>query len=270
MKKNSSLINSIRPAPDQGRNQATVVGAGITTGRPYDSKPSNPVGRGPSDLRTSSNALLHCRKPFTMATFNAYTIKADPKAREIAYSLNISILGVQEHRIVHQTQLEFHKIEEHHLITSSVWRNEAQAAVGGVGLLLCSKVKNALWDVRSYSSWVLSIVFFSNHETTVMVAYSLMNVSSKSVVEEFYDTLRTAICDTPAHNFLCILFDSNARLETEDTRFPFHESTNRNGKYLVGLLVESNLLAVNTCFQKHLGKQQTFQDCGTMAKSQLD
>ena len=135
---------------------------------------------------------------------------------------------------------------------------------------LSSKAKNALCDVRSYSCRVLSAVFAGNPTTTVIVAYSPTNVSDENDVKEFYDTLRAAIHDTSAHNFLTVLGDFNARLGPEDAWLPFHDSTNRNGQYLADLLIENNLLAANTCFQKRLGKRWTFQDRGTKAKRQLD
>ena len=55
-----------------------------------------------------------------------------------------------------------------------------------------------------------------------------------------------------------------------DVRFPYHDATNRNGKYLTDLLTENNLMATNTCFQKRLGKRWTFLDRASLAKRQLD
>ena len=61
-------------------------------------------------------------------------------------------------------------------------------------------------------------------------------MADENVVEDFYDTLRAAIYDTPAHNFLCILGDFKAFLGPEDARFPYHESTNRIGEQGITLL----------------------------------
>ncbi|KAJ8355187.1 hypothetical protein AAFF_G00088010, partial [Aldrovandia affinis] len=69
-------------------------------------------------------------------------------------------------------------------------------------------------------------------------------------VEKFYEDLATAVRDVPAHNFLAILGDFNARLGPEDARFPYHDSTNRNGAYLTALLMEHELLPANTMFGK--------------------
>lgn len=184
--------------------------------------------------------------------------------------MNINILGVQEHRICHESSIEYHVIEGYQLITSSAWRNDAQAAVGGVGILLCETARNSLCSVQSTSPRVMCTTFSGNPATTIIVAYSPTNVAGVAEVEKFYDSLRAAIQDTPKHNFLSILGDFNARLGYEDVRFPYHANTNRNGEYLADLLSEYNLLAANTCFMKRPGKQWTFKDRSTGAKRQLD
>ncbi|KAJ8362609.1 hypothetical protein AAFF_G00367560 [Aldrovandia affinis] len=89
-------------------------------------------------------------------------------------------------------------------------------------------------------------------------------------MERFYDDLRTAIHHVPAHNFLIILGDFNARLGPEDAPFTYHTNTNRNGEHLAALLTEHELLAANTLFRKRMGKRWTFQDRATSMRRQLD
>ena len=74
------------------------------------------------------------------------------------------------------------------MITSSAWRNDAQAAVGGVGLLLSPKTKKTLCNVFSYSERVLLADFSGSLATTVIIAYSPTNVSPETEVKSFYDT----------------------------------------------------------------------------------
>ena len=45
---------------------------------------------------------------------------------------NISVIGIQEHRRIHDEEIKFEYIDNHLLITSSAWRNTAQAALVGV------------------------------------------------------------------------------------------------------------------------------------------
>ena len=104
-----------------------------------------------------------------------------------------------------------------------------------------------------------------------MCVYSPTNVAHHATeVEEFYIALRSAIQQTPAHNFLVILEDFNARLGPEDAPFPYHSSTNTNGEHLSALLMEQGLLAANTLFRKRMGKRWTFRDRGTNVLRQLD
>ena len=74
------------------------------------------------------------------------------------------------------------------MITSSAWRNDTQAAVGGVGLLLSLKTKKTLYNVFSYSERVLLADFLGSPATTVIFAYSPTNVSPATEVESFYNT----------------------------------------------------------------------------------
>ena len=83
-----------------------------------------------------------------MGTFNASTVREVARLVELAHCAEergVEILGVQEHRRVHtDDQIVYHKVERCTFITSSAWRNEAQAATGGVGLLLGSRARKAL------------------------------------------------------------------------------------------------------------------------------
>ena len=81
--------------------------------------------------------------------------------------------------------------------------------------------------------------------------------------------LATAVPIVPAHNFLAILGDFNARLGRSVAPYTYHEDTNRNGACLASLLLEQELLPVNAMFRKRMGKRWTFQD-PTGAKRQLD
>ena len=60
---------------------------------------------------------------------------------------HISIIGIQEHRRIHDEEVKFQQIDNHMLITKSAWRNKAQAATGGVGILLASAAEKVLSDV---------------------------------------------------------------------------------------------------------------------------
>ncbi|ELT89219.1 hypothetical protein CAPTEDRAFT_186251 [Capitella teleta] len=201
--------NPILPAAGVRRRTAgdcSTSHATITGGWRDDEGSSNPSGREPSDNSTASNALLRCKKPFTMATFNANTVREEGRARELAHCFkqcNIDILGIQEHRRVH--------VEE--------TQNLSQAAVGGVGLMLSPKARKALRTVTPITERILVAEYDSNPVTTVIVIYSPTNVAPVEEAEAFYEKLGEIIRDVPAHNFLAVLGDFNARLGPEDALY---------------------------------------------------
>ena len=136
--------------------------------------------------------------------------------------------------------------------------------------MLGSKARKALLKVRSINERILIAEFDGNPKTTVIVVYSPTNCADESKVEEFYNALRNTINDVPAHNFLVVLGDFNARLGPEYVPFPYHDKTNRNGGFLGELMVECGLLAANTQFQKRPGKLWTHKNKGSGQTTQLD
>ena len=276
-------VNRILPAAGVRRNHLADSSTRRTTYEVQDIDEDASVNRLRREVSEGSTAvlpnraLLRCRKPVIMASFNANTARTDEDAIEIAYcaeSCGIDILGIQEHRRVHdedqKEDIKFEKVESYHLLTSSAWRNESQASQGGVGLLLSNKAKRALRSIESISERILLAEFESNPVTTVIVAYSPINTSAVEKAESFYDTLKSVIRDVPAHNFLVVLGDFNARLGRDNVPYSFHENTNRNGGFLAELLIENELLASNTQFKKRPGKMWTFRDRATGDLRQLD
>lgn len=267
---NKVIPNPILPAAGVRKNIAADGGAGPPPGGRYDDRTSNPQGRVLSDHSTPSNALMHWRRPFVMGTFNACTVREDARLEELAYCAEereVEILGVQEHRRVHTDDwIVYHRVERCTFITASAWRNEAKAATGALG----SRARKALRRVCHHTDRILNAEFSGNPITTVIVVYSPTNVAPSEEVEKFYEDLTTAVRDVPAHNFLAILGDFNAKIGTDDAPFPFYDSTNHNGTYLTALPMEHDLLAANTMFQKRTDKRWTFQDRASGMLLQLD
>ncbi|KAF3841559.1 hypothetical protein F7725_007421 [Dissostichus mawsoni] len=230
-----------------------------------------PSERG-GDRSTPSNALMRCRRPFVMGTFNACTVREEARLVELAHCAEergVEILGIQEHRRVHtDDRIVYRRVERCTFITASAWRNEAQAATGGVGLMLGPLARKALRRVYHHTDRILIAEFSGNPVTAVIVVYSPTNVAPSEEVEKFYEDLATAVRDVPAHNFLAILGDFNARLGPEDAPYPYHDSTNRNGAYLMALLMEHELLAANTMYTEEVRKRFRQLDKGAEPSSE--
>ena len=127
--------NPILPAPGVSRNPATSTAASRTaTGRQYDDGSVNRDTRlrgEMSDKGRGAGALLRCKSLLRIGTHNVNTIREENRAAELEQQSNtagIDILGVQEHRIIHDDPIEFRKISNSYLVTSRGWRNDVQAS----------------------------------------------------------------------------------------------------------------------------------------------
>ena len=174
--------NPILPAPGVSRNPAVNMEASrADSERQNDDGSTNRSQRGdPSENSRNVKALLRCKSSMQMGTINVNTLRDECKAAELEQRNNlagIEILGVQEHRMIHDDPIEFRKIGTSYLVTSSGWRNDQQSSQGGVGLLLGKKAKKSLLDVKRISKRVMVAVFDGNPKTTVIVIYAPTNTA---------------------------------------------------------------------------------------------
>ena len=225
-------------------------------------KPSS--GRDGADINTTKRKpLLKCKKVIIAATMNTRTISETSRKQELLHSMckqGIDLLGIQEHRIIHNEPIKYEKVPGYTIITSSAWRNEMMAATGGIGIVINDKAMESLSGVESRGDRNLIVNFTGNPKTSVIVTYSPSNEYPGDEIEKYYTDLRGCIKSIPAHNFLLILGDFNASFGKEDARHTMHQNTNRNGKLLLDLIMEKNLVVTNTYFQKRVGKLWTFMD----------
>ena len=209
-------------------------------------------------------STLRPKKIINIASFNIRTGKDNWRICELIHHMdkyNISIIGLQEHRRVHEEEIKYENIDGHLLVTSSAWRNSSQAAIGGVGFLMNRKAEKALCDVTSVTNRILKATFAGNPELTLVTAYSPTNMrQNHDETESFYDSMRDTIDQTPKHNFLAILGDWNAKVSHSHVRFAHDRRTNENGSRLIDLACEKSLCITNTLFQKRKGKLWTFED----------
>ena len=108
---------------------------------------------------------MTCRKEAMVGTFNVRTAREGYKRLEPVTQFlesGMEILGIQEHRIVHQEPIRIEKFKEGAaLVTVSAWRNGAGAATGGVGFLLSRRAYDSVSLIKPYGSRVLTISFNS-------------------------------------------------------------------------------------------------------------
>ncbi|XP_072046990.1 uncharacterized protein [Amphiura filiformis] len=212
---------------------------------------------GVSELsKVSKLKLLKCKKSLYISTLNTRTMSSMHLQEEIcglAKLYNQDIIGIQEHRIVHQDEEIRHQdlYDGYQLVSSSAWRNTGGVSIGGgVGLLLSPKAKRAFLFCNSVSPRILCMTLAGNPRTTVIVTYCPTNVSEERDAEQHFQLLDRTIRQVPAHSFLIVMGDFNGRVGMEYYNFPYHETTNRNGEMLHNLALENDLVITNVCFRK--------------------
>ena len=172
----------------------------VATPRPHqDSRPAPPEPRESvpnQDLspRTTRAVTIegkrHLPQRLTLATFNARTLLAEWRIRELvrlALDLKISILGLQEHRRSSSPDLTLPHGWQFHLAPAS------DLGSGGIGFLLSPSASHALLDVNFLSDRI-GVASFSlrDRRLHVICAHaptSPRTVQDPQVTDSFYDVL---------------------------------------------------------------------------------
>ena len=233
----------------------------------------NPSGRDIADRNRDKGKLklLNFKKDFNISVMNARTIRKKIKREELISHFNkykIDILGIIDHKIVHDDPIEYHEKDNSTLITTSATRNANSTPIGGIGLLLNRTSSASLAEIKLYNSRILVVHFNGNPATTIIVHYA--PVEGDEDATDHYEQLSDITRAIPKHNVLLVIGDCNAHVGPEDALYNFHEKTNDNGKLLLDYSFEANLIIANTRFQKKRGKLFTFMSEMKNRRSQID
>ena len=125
-------------------------------------------------------------------------------------------------------------------------------------MLLSPKACENLINIEKIDERIMVAEFNSNPKLTFIACYSPTNSSDEEEVLKFYQSLKSVVENVPAHNFLTIAGDFNAKLGPEDALFTFDDKTNRNGEMLLDLIDEFNLFSSNNNFMKNKSKLWSF------------
>ena len=141
------------------------------------------------------------------------------------------------------------------LISCSAWKNNINAAIGGIGILLNKLSYNTLANIDIVSKRIMIVNFNGNPQTFIIVCYSPTNVCDPTEIEFVYENLTFTTRQIPKHNVLIIAGDFNAQLGIQDSfKFALHDESNRNEILLKDYILENNLLCLNTLYQKRKGQ----------------
>ena len=164
----------------------------------------------------TQSKLLKCKKQTIFSTFNVRSLTKISRQQELLQNFskhNLDVLSIQEHRFYHpNSEFQHTSLGKSKLITSSAWKNTQGSTIGGIGILLSLKASNNLLSLKKISDRILVAEFNSNPKVSFLTCYSPTNVSDEAVVDDFYSSLILTLRNIPAHNFLVVAGDFNARL----------------------------------------------------------
>ena len=206
-----------------------------------------------SNRRNRKKHLLHPSQSQRFAQLNCRTLNTLCSREELIKHLNnynIDVLFIQEHRFFHgpdDPEIKTHTLSNYTLFTASAWKNQVNATIGGVGIIIKNHLLSSLISIKKLNTRIVSASFKGNPKTYLISCYSPTNQSPDVEVIEFYDNLGTAALSIPNHGVLVIAGDFNAHLAGP---FSLHPTNNRNGQYLDDFRQQFNLMAVNTFLQK--------------------
>ena len=148
---------------------------------------------------------------------NVRILKDEPKQLELTTNMRnhgIDILGLVDHKITHKANINVQQIHQDVIITSSAWRNNASAAVEGVGVVVRKYAEKTLAEIIKYTDWILVAHFNGSLRTTIIIHYTTSEGNDES--EENYSYLATATTAIPKHNIALVMGDFNAHLGADD------------------------------------------------------
>lgn len=230
---------------------------------------------GVNENATGINKLTRCKKILRISTLNTRTLNGVSKLNEMvahAEKQKLSIVCIQEHRLYHSDiDLKYEEVGKGWtFITSSAWKNTQNSTIGGIGILLSPYAMKSLNSIETITNRIMIATFNGNPKTTVISCYSPTNASDEADVNDFYQQLSSLINSIPKHNLKMICGDMNAKVGTQNSKIlSFNRKSNRNGKLLLDMIEECELVLLNTKFQKRIGKLWTFTYPNGQ-KSQLD
>ena len=183
----------------------------------------------------------------------------------------IDIICIQEHRYIHTEDIKYHETGNGwSLATVSAWKNYANAAVGGVGMLIEPRALKTLNSIEKIQPRMMAATFNGNPRATIISCYSPTNVSEETELVAFYDELSSLVRSIPKHNMLVFWRRHECPIgKNGNNKYNLHNTSNRNGQHLTDFMKEDRLTCLNTNYQKREGKLWTYMYANN-SKPQID
>lgn len=104
---------------------------------------------------------------------------------------------------------------------TSTWKNTQGKIVGGIGILLFPRAADNLLSLTKVSNRIIVAEFNYNPRTNLISWYSPTTVSDEDDVNDFSSSFTRIVLNIPAHIFLIISGDFNAKIGLDNVKFSF-------------------------------------------------
>ena len=126
-------------------------------------------------------------------------------------------------------------------------------------LLSPSAYNSLVGNIVVVNSRIRVANFSGKPATTIICYYNPANFSDDSDVLEFYNTVSEVIKKLPGHTLKVICGNMNAQISPLCCYgFRFTKKTNKNGQFMLGMLITCALIICNTRFQNSNEELWTF------------
>ena len=121
---------------------------------------------GENENKNPHKRLMKGKQEVRVSILNVQTLRTDEKVHELVASaekFSQDIICIQEHRFIHEElATKEHTIGSWKLITCSAWKNSANAAVGGIGILLNTRAYNSISSIEMITNRIMATTFHGN------------------------------------------------------------------------------------------------------------
>ena len=151
------------------------------------------------------------------------TLRSQAKQAELSHLIKangMDIIGLADHKIMHNDFINYKVVNGYLLITSSAWQNNHNVPNGGVGLMMNNKLKECITNINDIGLTTFRIDFTGNPATTLLVHY--FPVEGNSEADEHYILLSESIKECPNHNIVLVIGNCNAHIGNEATKYTYH------------------------------------------------
>ena len=229
------------------------------------------------------------RKSINIGTWNVRTMgKAEdgklPILLQELNSLDMNITGLCETRWEGQGKfsmtIDIEGVEEEEEVTrvnhTIYYSGNEKGGQRGVAVVLDSHHAAAVESFDPISDRILKLKINSRPVPLhVIQVYAPTSASSEEEIEDFYNTLQSAVDKVPSKEICIVMGDLNAKVgegEDRDSGIgPFgHGVRNERGDLLANFCQANDLVITNTLFQQPLRRRYTWISPGDRSRNQID